>query len=105
MATKRVAQIGSSLRQRVGELPDHGARAWKRISTVTVGVRARAATWIAPRSGIRGQVADPQDGVGADADAMTKGELMELARKEQIKGRSSMSKAQLAAALRKSRRS
>jgi hypothetical protein len=40
-----------------------------------------------------------------DMDGMTKDELMELARRQNLRGRSTMTKAQLAAALRRLRTS
>ena len=92
MSTNKVSQVGDWLRQEVRELPDHAVALWRRTKVAAAGVRSRAAARIAQRSGRRQAV---------DAEAMTKEELVELARKEDIAGRSSMTKAQLAEALRK----
>ena len=92
MSTNKVSQVGGWLRQEVRGLPDHAVSLWRRTKAAAAGVRSRAATRIAQRSA-RGRL--------ADLDDMTKDELMELARTEDIPGRSSMTKAQLAAALRK----
>ena len=97
MAQRKISDVGNFLREGARDLPSNATWVWGRARTIVAGARARAATWIAEHSGSREQP--------LDADNMTKDELMELARTEDISGRSSMTKDQLAAALRKLRRS
>jgi len=76
MLKQQAAQTGTFLRQGVRELPGNAAWVWERARALVVVGRSRAAGWIAQR---------PGRSVAADTDGMTKNDLMELARKEQIK--------------------
>lgn len=96
MVQSRLSEVRRLVRTRVSDLPADATRAWGRVRSSVAGGRARAAGWIADRSRGRAEPIDP--------DSMTKDELMALARQEDVPGRSSMTKAQLAAALRKFRR-
>ena len=89
----RTSRVSSQLRERARGLPQQATRVWEQARALATDARWRAARLIAPRSSAQ----DPN----VDLDGMTKDELMELARKEQVSGRSSMTKAQLAAALRR----
>jgi hypothetical protein len=91
MVKRKVSQVGDVLRQGVRELPENAGWVWSRVRALVVESRSRAATLIARRPVTRAAT--------VDFDNMTKTELMELAREQQITGRSSMTKAQLAAAL------
>lgn len=93
---RKISDVGGFLRTGARELPSNAAWVWERARAVVDEARARAATMVASRS---------RGATYLDADDMTKDELMDLARKEKVSGRSSMTKAQLAAALRKVRRS
>jgi hypothetical protein len=93
---RKLSEFGELLRTGARELPSNASWLWGRVGALGTEVRSRAATAVTSR----GHRAKP-----LDADNMTKDELMDLARKEQVKGRSSMTKAQLAAALRRMRRS
>ena len=96
MVQSRLSDVRRFVRTRAQDLPADATRAWGRIRSSVAAGQARAAAWIAHRSSDRAEEIDPQ--------SMTKDELMALARKEDVPGRSSMTKAQLAAALRKFRR-
>ena len=96
MVHSRLSDVSQLVRTRMRDLPADATRAWGRVRSSVAAGQARAAAWIANRSGGRAEQIDP--------DSMTKDELMALARKEDVPGRSSMTKAQLAAALRKFRR-
>lgn len=92
---RRITDVGEFLRTGARELPSNASWVWERARALGTGARSRVATLVASRGGT----------TSLDADDMTKDELMDLARKEKVSGRSSMTKAQLAAALRKVRRS
>lgn len=79
------------------DLPDHAARLWQRARAGASEARTRATTWVGTRTG--------RTGLALDMDGMTKDELMELARRQNLRGRSTMTKAQLVAALRRLRTS
>ncbi|HEX6148638.1 Rho termination factor N-terminal domain-containing protein [Nocardioides sp.] len=97
MVQHRIAEVGDLLRSGARDLPSNAVRVWDRVRGSAAKARSSAAAWVASRTG--------RAGPGPDMDGMTKEELMELARQEQLRGRSSMTKAQLAAALRKLRAS
>ena len=73
-------------------LPENAARLWQRARAGIAKTRTRAATWVSTQTG--------RTGLALDMEGMTKDELMELARRQNVRGRSSMTKAQLVAALR-----
>lgn len=91
----RIAEVGDFLRTGARDLPSNAAWVWERARTQGARARSRAASWIASRTDGTAGSLEPDD--------MTKDELMDLARQENVRGRSSMTKAQLAAALRKVR--
>jgi hypothetical protein len=91
----RITDVGGFLRTGARELPSNAFWVWERARALGAEARSRMATLAASRGGT----------TSLDADDMTKDELMDLARREKVSGRSSMTKAQLAAALRKVRRS
>lgn len=97
MVHRKVSEVGTLVREKARGLPDNASRAWGKVNVVAADVRSRAEAWNEDR---RARHRQP-----VDAESMTKEELMDLARKADVSGRSSMTKAQLAAALRKLRRS
>ncbi len=74
-------------------LPENAARLWQRARARASEAGTRAAAWVGTRTG--------RSGMALDMDGMTKDELMELARRQNLRGRSTMTKAQLVAALRR----
>jgi hypothetical protein len=90
----KFAEGGNFLREGARDLPSNATWMWGRARVLGAGARSRAVTWISAHSRTHSR--------SLDVDDMTKDELMALARKEDVSGRSSMTKDELAAALRTS---
>jgi hypothetical protein len=93
----RIAGMVDRLPSGARDLPENATRLWQRARARASEAGAKAAGWVGSRTG--------RTGMALDMDGMTKDELMELARRQNLRGRSTMTKAQLAAALRRLRTS
>jgi hypothetical protein len=97
MMQHRIAGVVDRLPSGARGVPENAARLWQLARARAAEARIQATTWVGTRTG--------RPSLALDMDGMTKDELMELARRQNLRGRSTMTKAQLAAALRRLRTS
>lgn len=93
----RITGMADRLPSGARGMPENAARLWQRVRARASDAGTKAAAWVGTRTG--------RTGMALDMNGMTKDELMELARQQNLRGRSSMTKAQLVAALRRLRTS